>query len=93
MRSPSALAPNTEDERELILILFQNGHRTVPHLKAALVAAIIGLDSRPFVYRFAQSARRIQRSALPGFGLLVRKPVAVMIPRRIGSGLLTFRFE
>lgn len=33
-------SPEYQDARELILILFQSGHRTVPHLKAALVAAI-----------------------------------------------------
>ena len=33
-------SPEYEDARELMLILFQNGHRTVPHLKKAAVAAI-----------------------------------------------------
>ena len=29
-------SPEYQDARERILTLFQNGHRTVPHLKAAL---------------------------------------------------------
>jgi hypothetical protein len=33
-------SPEYQDARELILILFQDGHRTVPHLKAALAAAM-----------------------------------------------------
>ena len=33
-------SPEYQGARELVLTLFHNGHRTVPHLKAALVAAI-----------------------------------------------------
>jgi hypothetical protein len=32
-------SPDYQDARELVLTLFQNGPRTVPHLKAALVGA------------------------------------------------------